>query len=178
MFWVDVLILLFAQVAGSLPSPSVPEAAGVYFRQDNAGWIVLQPAVVSDADAKGMKLFVYTGGYTDLGMHVACRGPRAAIRILLQKPTFYVRDIGSSKDALIVRLTQKKDSRKFKTSFSNVTVENKAGFDKQDIFALAPSGNPDGYFALSPERNLPPGEYLLVFGSVSTAYDFGVDKAK
>ena len=110
-------------------------------------------------------------------MNIACRGPRATMRILLPKPMFYVRGIGPAKDAMLIRLTEKKDSRVFKTSFSNVTVENKGGYRKGDISKLDAIQYPDGSFSVSPEKALAPGEYLLVFSSASTAYDFGIDKA-
>jgi len=175
--WFGVLILFLAQAVESVSPPPVPEAPGIYYLQQTK-WIPLQPAVVADANAKGMELFVYTGGYTDLGMNVACKGARAAIRIRDAKPVFHVRDIGSVQDAMLIRMTRKKDSRVFKTSFSNVTVDNKGGFDKRDVFNLSGSDEPGGVISLSPEKSLPPGEYLLVFGNASKAYDFGIDKSK
>jgi hypothetical protein len=178
MFWFNALILFLLQATEAAPAPGVPESPGIYYLQNNTNWISLQPAVVADASAEGMELFVYTGGYTDMGMDIACRGPRASVRILLQKPILYVRGIGSIKDAMLVRLTKKKDRRVYKTSFSNVTVENKGGFKKQDIYKLNTSENADGSFSISPEKTVPPGEYLLVFGNTALAYDFGIDKAK
>jgi len=79
---------------------------------------------------------------------------------------------------MLVRLTIKKDARVYKTSFSNVTVENKEGFSKGNIFKLIRQINPDGSFSVSPEKELPPGEYLLVLGSAVPAYDFGIDGGK
>ncbi len=177
MIWLGVLTLFLVQAVDSAPSRPAPEAPGIYYLQRNADWVMLKPAVIADADAKGMDLFLYSGGYTDLGMNIACRGPRASIRIRDGRPAFHVRSIGSIKDAMLIRLTKKRDRRVFKTSFSNVTVENKGGFDKQDIFNLAASENPGG-FTLSPEKSLPPGEYLLVLGNASKSYDFGIDKSK
>lgn len=178
MIRIGVLLVLLAQITESTRLPAVPAPPGVYYLQDGSTWMKLQSAVVSDADAKGMDLFVDTGGFTDFGMHVACRGPRASLRILLEKPTFYAREICPVKDAMLIRLTKKKDSRAYNTSFSNVTVENKGGFRKKDITKLVNSENPDGSVSLSPEKPLEPGEYLLVCGNASPAYDFGVDKAK
>jgi hypothetical protein len=37
---------------------------------------------------------------------------------------------------------------------------------------------PDGSFSVTPEKELDPGEYLLVFGNSPGGYDFGIDKAK
>ena len=178
MVWLGALILFSVQISEYNPSPAVPEASGVYYRQNDTNWIRLQPAVVSNANAKGMELFVYTGGYTDMAMNIICPGPRASVRIPLQKPTLYVRGIGSAKDAMLVRLKKKRDSRELKTAFSKVTVENKGGFNKRDIYKLTAAEYPEGFFSVSPEKALPAGEYLLVFGNALTAYDFGIDKSK
>jgi hypothetical protein len=175
MIWLNVLLLIFAQAA-STAAPSVPEKSGVYFRQDNADWVSLQPAPVSDSKSKGMGLFVYSGGFTNLDIDVTCAGAKASIRMPVPKPAFYVRGVGSAKDAMLIRLTQKKDSRVCRTSFSNVTVENKAGFRKEDIRKLVTAEYPDGTFSVVPEKELAPGEYLLVFGNSVNGYDFGIDK--
>jgi hypothetical protein len=178
MIWIGLLLLSLAQVHVPPAPMAVPEAPGVYLLQNNSSWLALQTAVVSDADAKGLDMFVYTGGYTDMGMHIACRGPHASLRVPIEKPTFHVRKIGALKDASIIRLSVRKDSRVFKTSYSNVSVDNKGGFDKRDIFKLIASENTDGSFSVIPERALPPGEYILVFGNALATYDFGVDKSK
>ncbi len=178
MTWLGILILFAVQASELNPSPAVPEAPGVYFRQDAAHWISFRPAVISNASARGMEMFVYTGAYTDLAMSLSCPGPRATIRISLKKPSLHVREIGSSKDVVLVRLKKKKDRRVLKSAFSNVTVQNKGGFDRKDLFKLSVSEYPDGTFSVTPEKALPAGEYLLVFSSASTAYDFGVDKVE
>jgi hypothetical protein len=178
MLWLGILTLFLVQAPKAAPPPDLPEARGIYYRHDSSNWIPLQPAVIADANAKGLELFVNTGGYTDMGMNIACRGSRASLRVLQPNPTFYVRGIGSIKDAMLIRLKRKKNSRVFETSYSRVTVENKGGFDKRDIYKLTESEYADGSFSIQPEEALPRGEYLLVFGNASTAYDFGIDKAK
>jgi hypothetical protein len=178
MIWLGLLLLSLVQVQKEPSLPTVPEAPGVYYLQNDAGWTALKPAVVSDADAKGLDMFVYTGGYTDMGMHIACLGPRASTRLQIKKPVFSVRKVGSIKDASIIRLAVKKNSRVFKTSFSNVSVDNKGGFDRRDLFKVAVLENPDGSYAVTPEKPLPPGEYIIVFGNAAATYDFGVDKVK
>jgi hypothetical protein len=173
-----LLFLFLVQSADAVRAPDVPEAPGVYFLQGESAWVPLQPVVTSDANAKGLQLFVYTGGYTDLGLNVACPGSRASIRILVPKPVLYVRAVGSAKDAMLIRLTQKRDRRVVKTSYSNVTMTNKEGFRPEDVFQLILQESPEGVFSVSPEKELPPGEYLLVLGNGVPAYDFGVDRKK
>jgi len=178
MIGLGILFLLFAQAAETSTAPAVPAATGVYFRQTESDWVLMQPAVTSNANARGVQLFVYTGGYTDMGENIACPGAQASMRISVPRPTLVSRAVGSAKDALLVRLTKKKDSRIYKTSFSNVTVENKRGFRKSDIFKLVSQTYPDGSFSISPEKDLPPGEYLLVLGNAVPAYDFGIDRGQ
>jgi hypothetical protein len=174
----SLLFLLLAQTADAVHAPAVPGAPGVYFIQGESAWVPLQPAVTSDANAKGLQLFVYTGGYTDLGLNVVCPGSRAAIRMLGPKPVLYVRAIGSAKDAMLIRLTKKGDQRVVRTAFSNVSISNKEGFRREDVFKLISQESPDGFYSVSPEKELPPGEYLLVLGNALPAYDFGIDRKK
>jgi hypothetical protein len=178
MIVLGLLFLFFVRAADAVRTPDVPETPGVYFLQGESAWIPLQPVVTSDANAKGLQLFVYTEGYTDLGLNVVCPGSRALIRILVPKPVLYVRAIGSAKDAMLIRLTKKRDQRVVKTSFSNVTMANKGGFRREDVFKLILQESPDGFFSVSPEKELPPGEYLLVLGNAVPAYDFGIDRKK
>lgn len=176
MMGLSMLLLCLIQAAAGIPAPDAPEAPGVYFRQDDSGWIRLQPAVTADAGASGIDLFIYTGGYTDVVMNIACPGPQASLRISAPQPTLFVRGIGSAKEAILVRLTKKKDRRAIRTSFSNVDVRNRAGFRKKDVFSLVAREYPDGSFSVWPEKNLPPGEYLLVLGNGLPAFDFGIDR--
>jgi hypothetical protein len=178
MIGLSLLFLFFMQTAETIPDQGVPDPPGIYFRQGDSRWMPLQPAVTADAGSSGLQLFVYTGGYTDLGMRLSCPGPRASVRISVPRPTLFIRGVGSVKDAMLIRLTKKKDKRVFKTSYSNVTVGNKGGFAKKDIFSLISQVYPDGSFSVSPEKDLPPGEYLLVLGNAVPAYDFGIDRGK
>ena len=57
-------------------------------------------------------------------------------------------------------------------------MANKEGFRKEDVFKLINRYLPDGFFSVSTEKELPPGEYLLVLGNAVPAYDFGVDRKK
>ena len=134
MLELSLLFLFLAQAAEAVRTPDVPEAPGVYSLQGESVWARLQPAVTSDASAKGLQLFVYTDGYTDLDMNVVFPGSRASLRLLVTKPVLYVRAVGSAKDAMLIRLTKKKDQRIVRTAFSNVTVANKGGLQKRGCF--------------------------------------------
>ena len=178
MNWLSVLLLFLLQATKSATMPDMPPNPGVYYRQNNANWISLRPALIAEMKIRGMELFIETGGYTNLGMSIVCRGAKASLRILIPRPTFFVREVGSSKDAILVRLAQKKDERTFKTSSSAATVENKGGFKKRDIHKVTIIPNPDNSFSVMPEEDLKPGEYMLVFGYATLGFDFGIDPEK
>ena len=125
MIKLGILFLFLVQVTDAVRMPNVPGAPGVYFLQGESAWVRFQPAVTSDANAKGLQLFVYTQGYTDLGISLVYPGSRASIRMFAPKPVLYVRAVGSAKDTMLIRLTEKKDRRVIKTAFSNVTMANK-----------------------------------------------------
>jgi hypothetical protein len=176
MIWPGILMLLLLQSIDTAQLADMPLDQGVYYHPDKSSWVRLPPAIFSKANAKGVDMFVYTAGYTDMGMKLTCPGPRAATRIAVPKPVLFVRGADPSKDAMLIRLKKKKDRRTVETAYSNVTVENKGGFRKGDIYRLNPGELPDGSYSLTPDKNLPEGEYLLVFGNAPTAYDFGVDR--
>jgi hypothetical protein len=173
-----LLLFLLVQYAKPAGLSDFPTASGVYYRQGDAMWIPLQPASMGKMTTKGMELFVETGGYNNLGMSLVCRGAKAVLRIPAPKPTFFVRASGSPQDAMLIRLSQKKDTRFFDASSANVSVENKAGFKPNDMRRVAVTEYPDHSFTLTPEKDLNPGEYLLVFGSTASGFDFGIDKTK
>ncbi len=124
---------------------------------------------------KGFSLFVETGGYTNLNADLVLPGAKSSVRILVPRPTFYVRELGRPKDVMLIRLTPKKRSRTFHTSSGRDTVENKGGFKKGDIRKTAIAENPDKTFTVTPEENLKSGEYLLVLGDANASFDFGID---
>jgi len=171
-------ILLFLTLQGGLAAPAppgIPASAGVYYRQNDNNWIGIPHAPVSSAKAKGLGLFVETGGYTNLGTDIVCPGAKASTRILAPRPTFYVRESGRPKDAMLIRLTQKKKSRTFHTSSADATVENKEGFRKANIRKTIVTEYPDKIASITPEEDLKPGEYLLVLGAEDISFDFGID---
>lgn len=170
-----VLLFVLLQGGQAAPAPGIPALPGVYYRQNDTNWVSIPRALLSNTKAKGLGLFVETGGYTNLGTDIVCPGSRASTRILAPRPTFYVRESGRPKDAMLIRLTQKKKSRTFHTSSNDVSVENKEGFRKANIRKTIVTEYPGGIVSVTPEGDLKPGEYLLVLGAEDTSFDFGID---
>lgn len=173
-----VLLFLSMQAAKPAPVPGMPEAAGVYFRQDDAQWIKIEPAAMADMKSKGMGDFLDTAGYTNLDVIVTYQGAQAKLQIAAQRPTFYVRGVGSAKDAMIVHLTRKKDNRTVRTASSAATTENRGGFRKEEIEPVTITIYSDDSFSVAPDQDLKPGEYLLAFSYANAGFDFGVNRAK
>jgi hypothetical protein len=171
-----VLLFILLQSSNPAEMPDLPAASGVYYRMGGAKWVSLQPATIEKMNPKGMELFIETGGYTNLGMSMVCRGSKAAMRITASKPIFFVRGVGSSEDAMLIKLSQKKDARSFHTSSTESSVGNKGGFRKGDIRRVVTTKYPDHSYSLTSEEDLSKGEYLLVFGNATTGFDFGIDK--
>jgi hypothetical protein len=170
-------LLLFLVSQSALP-PDVPAAPGVYYLQNDSGWIALPKAAISQTKLSGKDLFVETGGFTSLGTEVVCQGAKASIRIASARPTFYARDAGPSTDVLLIQLTKQKDSRTFHKSSASATVENKLGARKSDIRKTAVAVYPGNIFSITPTIDLKPGEYLLVIGEADAGHDFGIDAKK
>jgi hypothetical protein len=170
--------MILLQIPQSAKIAGEPAAPGVYYRNNNKQWIQLQAAVVDESKTQGIKLFNDTGGYTNFSVHVFYREAKSLLRIPVPNPAFLVRAAGSSKDVVLIKLSQKGSRRAFRTSPSDATVENKSGFNKKDIQRIDVTEYPDRSFSLTPAENLKAGEYLLVFGSAMPGYDFGVDLMK
>ncbi len=173
---IALAVLFLMQVPGPEPPTGMPAGTGVYCRLNSGGWMSLNPAAMADVTAKGLELFVDTGGYTSLGTQGVLENPRSAARIPERRPTFYVRGAVSPDDAMIIRLDQKKSRRSFETSSADATTGNKGGFKEKDIFKTATVVFSDGSFSVIPERELKAGEYMLVFGYADRGFDFGIDK--
>jgi hypothetical protein len=169
------MFLLLFQVVSSVGTSNVPESPGVFVKQGNASWVKAQPAKALEGKTKGLDAYVMTDGYTNLNMRVAYQGAKALLRIKDAKPVFFVREIGSARNYSIIRLDSKKDRRTFRSVPSEATVDNKLGFRKSDIVKMAVIENSDGSFSTAPVEALKPGEYLILFDTITSAYDFGVD---
>jgi hypothetical protein len=176
MNWMNLLWLVFLQTAA--PMPDLPAANGVYLRPGSGDWTRVEIASMSDMKSKGMSDFLDTAGLTNLDVIVAYQGAQSKLQLPSPRPIFYVRGTGSPNDAMIVSLTRKGDQRVVRTATSNATVGNRAGFKKDDIRNVTVTVFSDKSFSVTPESDLKAGEYALVFGFASAAYDFGITRVK
>jgi hypothetical protein len=176
---VTLLCFLLVWVSASAAqTPAIPgdppAAAGVYCRQGESGWITLARAVVADTRTQGMERFLDTHGWSNLNRTIVFRGATSSVRIPDRRPTFYVRGIGSAGDVLIAELKKKEDTREIQASSTNASVNNKEGFKRGNIYRVTAVPLAKDFFRVTPEEDLKPGEYLLVFGHADNAFDFGI----
>ena len=172
-------ILLQAHPQSQTPKPDAPDQAmpagnGVFFRVGAVGWTRLERPKMEDSKAHGLGHFIDTNGMTRLSVTLSYSGASAAIQISNAKPTFFVRGIGSAKEALIVQVTRKKDCREAKVDSTEATFDNKMGFKRGEIRRVTTSPLSKTSFTVTPDEGLKPGEYLLVLGGDDTVFDFGV----
>jgi len=178
-----ILLLSFAAAQPQKPKqepppPGMPAPQGVYFQQGPEQWVQLAHIPPRGSRIKGMDNYLMTAGLTNLNMSFDYDGPRATLQLSARRPTFFVRGVGAAQDALIVRLTQKKDRRTVGTLSSLSGVKNKGGFKAGAIREVVTAPFSGGAFSVTPLVDLKPGEYLLVFGYPQAAFDFGVRRAK
>lgn len=178
MNWLALLLVALLQAVKPAPIAGLPADAGIYYHRDNAQWGKLEPASMADMKAKGLGEFLETEGLSGLDITVAYQGAKAKAQISAPQPTFYVRGVGSPKDAMIIQLTARKDSRTLKTSSVVATADNKGGFKKDAVQNVTVTVYADESFSVTPEARLKPGEYLLVFGYPNNGFDFGIARAQ
>jgi hypothetical protein len=154
--------------------PGFPEGQGVYCRMTESGWTKLEPATISELKSEGIKRFIETAGLSTIYTTITYKGSKASIRVPDARPVFFVRGTGSTQDAIIVRLTQKKDSRETYTESDNTTYDNKGGYKTSEIQRLLITPYSKDAFSATPEEGLKPGEYLLTFGNTNVGFDFSV----
>ncbi len=138
----------------------------------------MEIAAMADMKSKGMGEFLETDGYTNLNVTVTYQGAQAKTQIPMARPSFDVRGTGSPNDAMIIALTRRKDSRTVRTDSSLATVDNRAGFRKDDIQPVVVTVYSDNSYSVTPEQDLKPGEYALVFGFTNAAYDFSITRPR
>jgi len=178
MKFVGLVFVLLVQAAKPAPPADLPAGPGVFCRQDASPWVRLEPAVITDTQSKGMDLFLQTGGFYNPDLTLVYKGPRARLQLSALRPVFFVRGAGSARDAAIVALTRRKDTRTLQTSAAAVTVDNKVGISRKHLRRTALTVYSDDSFTVSPDEDLKPGEYVLLLGLSNAGFDFGIRPEK
>jgi hypothetical protein len=176
LWWLGLVgvAVALAQEPKAPPPPGLPGTPGVYVEASAGQWKPLPETEVRDSSIKRMDVFLDTGGMLPLDMTCVYPGPAAALRLVARHPVFFVRGIRNPREALIARLTTKKDSRTLRTRSTEAGAGNKAGINKSDTRRVTVVALEGGVYSLTPVEALKPGEYLLTFGLATSGYDFGI----
>ncbi|MGH9776337.1 MAG: hypothetical protein ACRD50_15500 [Candidatus Acidiferrales bacterium] len=188
-----VFLAFFLNIVGqspvqSTPTPvdlqQIPTEEGIYVKSPS-GWTRMQAISSSGGGMKhAAKMFV--PGLTPQVVWTF-RGAEAPVQLSDSRPTFCIRqqpmmdDIAghSARDVIIVRFDRKKDHRELQTTSGGNAVTFKSGFSKEKTPDISVSTPEPGIILVTPMGDLPPGEYLLTFGSSGfTGFDFGTVLAK
>jgi hypothetical protein len=169
-----IAVAAAAQMRAAANDP--PARKGVYYRASASEWTMLDPATLSDSQTRGMDRFIATYGITGLTVNLTFDGSNSPVQIEDRKPTFLVRGFVPADDTLIVQLAVKRDAREVQTSMMLAGVTNKEGFKQADIHRIVFTKIGEDLYRVTPQETLKPGEYLLVFSRVETAFNFGIPK--
>ena len=127
--------------AGPASPPDLPAAAGVYYRQGEAGWVYARAGRHGGHQDPGHgsvpRYLRVVKSQPDHGVSRARSQPSG---FLDQKPVFYVRGVGTAQDVLIVQLAKKKDTREIQASSTNASVNNKEGFKRGSLYRVSSHG--------------------------------------
>jgi len=152
---------------------SIPGEPGIYYKAPD-GWLRLEQASPSAAEARGVATALLTAGVSGVRMIQAYSAAASHLQIREQRPTFYVRGVAlSDQDVRIVRLEKKKDHREI-VAASITPLNVKDGYRERDSNEVVVSRTSGDVVAITPRTELKPGEYLLSFGRLELRYDFGI----
>ena len=84
----------------------------------------------------------------------------------------------SERDVVLVRFEKKKDHRELQSTSGATAFTFKAGFSREKTPDIVVKRVSESVFTVTPEQDLPPGEYLLTFGLGSSGFDFGITGRK
>jgi hypothetical protein len=152
----------------------IPPEEGVFYHQSNGSWIKLKKALAAESKTGSVGRYLMSDGLAGLNTTYIYRGEHAELQIVGRRPTLYVRGSNYSKEAVIVQLARKRESREMQTSSDEASSDNKAGYKRKDISRVSISALSRDCFAVTPDLELRPGEYLLSIGSPPTTFDFGI----
>jgi len=161
------------------PGIRLPAASGVYaFDGARVIHLIQDPAKVVTDKKRIALIMVMPGPLLKKQAFVVLPGPKAAVRITVPQPTFYIQDSDNwAEHAQLVPLIEKKDSRVVEKIQSGIGV-GKSGETRKDL-PLERVPLAAGVYELKPAQPLASGEYALgeLFSQKLNidVWDFGID---
>lgn len=161
--------------------PKLPTAKGVYYEGPTGLVRMEQTSVMESRNAGAFSSYMTMGVKTSKVINVY-RGEQASAQLSNRRPTFYISDIETSiQDVLILRLKKQKGKREIEYARVGLIKKGSVGYRESDICQTMVNRVSDSVLVVTPSTELEQGEYILVFGeagSKGAGYDFGITAGK
>lgn len=170
------------------PDPRVPHASGIYLLADKDGpahMVRIDPTVSNQTKTGGFLGYAFTGGLASLSMKSVLPNPTARVHANSGQPVFYfyfdeanprlaqtgasgvwlsgpAATVTSPNEFSLVQFNQKKNAREARVGSFNIAGA-KAGVMDKDRIPFSYDKVAPGVFKVSPQRDLPPGEYGFLY---------------
>jgi hypothetical protein len=157
----------------NISNERLPSEPGVYYKALD-GLLRLEDCAPNSMKSSGMATALLSAGIAGIHVSEIYNKPRSSVRVLEQRPIFYI--VGfrvSEQDIRIIRLQQKKDHREIRTA-SLSGFSQKLGYKAEDVCEVTVLRVSDNVVSIAPKSNLNDGEYLLSLSPSELRYDFGV----
>jgi hypothetical protein len=170
--------LIFSGLAATLAAQdtaSIPAARGVYYR-DGSGWLGLTGTILMPMIAGTTADFFSVGSKQAIA---EIPGLHAALQTTNARPTLYVRGFPLNSGIYLVHQTQKEETREIRMPMSH-GFPSFAHLRSQDLREIEMRSVGNNVIAVTPIRDLAPGEYAIVSlvdgndRNIKIGYDFGV----
>jgi len=161
------------------PGVRLPSDPGVYaYDGSRVIQLIQDPAKIVTDKKRTALIMLMPGPLLKKQAFVELPGPKAAVRITVAQPVFYVQNSDTwAEHAQLVPLVQKKNSRVVEKIQSGIGL-GKSG-EKRDDLPLVRKRLAAGVYELKPEQPLDSGEYALgeLIGQKLNidVWDFGID---
>ena len=174
------VVLFCAAQETTVPQDAQSLSDGFYYKTPQ-GWQKLEPLSMAGGGLKHAgKMFV--PGLTPQFVWTF-RGAEAPVQIENKRPTFYIKELPTlatiagrtERDLIIIRFDKKKDHRELQTTNGGNMFTFKSGISKERLPDITTKTVSDGIFAVTPNEDLKPGEYMVTFSALgNNGYDFGI----
>lgn len=190
-----------AMGASDSPDPRAPHASGIYLlaeRNPPSKMVRIDATSSNQTKTGGILGYALTGGIAKIKINTVVPGSAARVRTVSPRPRFYfyfdqansglssgapggfwiagpVSAVTSPNEFSLVRFNVKKDRREASVGSFNMAGAKAGVQDNQRVPITYVDVRP-GVFEVTPQRDLPPGEYGFVYSS-STGGGIGVNAA-
>jgi hypothetical protein len=156
----------------------LPEEYGFYHQTDR-GWERMHQNRAAKTEVKRGGFTQWTGiGVGGMHQKLDYAGPHAACQIPRSRPVFYARIVDAThiQEISIIRFKEKKDKRQVETA--EMVGERTGGGETRNkavVYTVIVKRVSPEVFMITPEDDLPAGEYILSQSTYPTeGFDFGI----